>query len=66
MRRKVIGPLLKLAQAIPVERAQDLAQKGPGHIDRVENGVVYGINTKFTTLQPKTVIKIGKIEVKLV
>jgi hypothetical protein len=35
LRRRVIGDLLKMSGAIPLERAQDLAFKGVGTIKKI-------------------------------
>jgi hypothetical protein len=35
LRRRIIGDLLKISGAIPLERAQDLAKAGVGKIARV-------------------------------
>ena len=60
IRRRIIGDLLKLSDAIPLERAQDLAKWGPGKIVRVENGVVTGVGTEFTKLKLKSSLKVYK------
>jgi len=35
IRRRIIGDLLKISGAIPLERAQDLATKGIGKISKI-------------------------------
>ncbi len=60
LRRRIIGDLLKISGAIPLERAQDLAKKGVGTITKIENGKIYGNGTKFTTIKPKSLLKIKK------
>jgi glycerol-3-phosphate O-acyltransferase/dihydroxyacetone phosphate acyltransferase len=42
-RKPVIGWFAKQIHAIPVERPQDLVQKGPGTISALsQNGIVHG------------------------
>lgn len=65
LRRRIIGDLLKISSAIPLERAQDLATKGVGKIDRVEEGIVYGDGTKFSSLKLKSLLKIKKQEIRI-
>jgi glycerol-3-phosphate O-acyltransferase/dihydroxyacetone phosphate acyltransferase len=58
MRRNIIGPMLKASEAIPVERPQDVAWKGPGHIESAEGNRVYGNGTRFTEIKPKSSLAI--------
>lgn len=60
IRRRIIGDLLKISGAIPLERAQDLAKKGQGTITTIENGRILGKGTKFSELKLKSLIKIKK------
>ena len=47
MRRPVLKQMFEAADAIPVERAQDLAKQGAGTIQFVDNLNIKGIGTNF-------------------
>jgi glycerol-3-phosphate O-acyltransferase/dihydroxyacetone phosphate acyltransferase len=59
MRRRVIGDIIKMAHAIPLERAQDLAVPGPGVITSLNGDTLIGKNTKFTELQIGGSLEVG-------
>ena len=65
IRRRIIGDLLKISGAIPLERAQDLATKGIGKITKIQNGIIYGKGTKFSTIKTKSTLKIKKQEIRV-
>ena len=49
MKRPIIGNFAHQAGGIAVQRAQDLAKVGAGKIVSVENNIVRGVGTKFTS-----------------
>lgn len=61
MRRPIIGHLIKMVHAIPLERAQDVAVKGKGEVLGVEGEVVKGRGTKFTEVQVGASLDIGDL-----
>lgn len=60
MRRPIVGKCIQMANAIPLERAQDVAVAGPGAITSLKGSILRGRNTKFTTLQVGSSIECGE------
>lgn len=57
-----IGHAAKMSGAIPVERAQDIMQKGQGTIKSADGINIIGTGTKFTEqLSPKGLIGLGSL-----
>lgn len=61
MRRPIIGHVIRMVHAIPLERAQDVAVKGKGSVIALEGEVVRGQGTKFTEIQPGCTLDIGDL-----
>merc|ERR1719183_792823 len=61
LRRRIIGDVARMVQAIGVERAQDLASKGAGTVSARKGGTeVTGAGSAFSTvLQEGAKLKIG-------
>jgi glycerol-3-phosphate O-acyltransferase/dihydroxyacetone phosphate acyltransferase len=49
MRKRFIGDLAKIMNAIPVERPQDLAKAGVGVLVSIDGDIISGRGTKFST-----------------
>ena len=62
IRRPIIGPLLRAGGAIPLERAMDLAKKGPGVITRVTGDRVFGSDTLFTRIEQGSTLDFQMME----
>ena len=54
-----------LSKAIPVERPQDNSISGKGTITKIKNSQLIGKGTKFTEIDVKSAIKVGKQELKI-
>lgn len=60
MRRPIIGPVIRMAHAIPLERAQDMAKPGPGMLTSLKGDTLLGSGTKFNELQIGSSIDCGE------
>lgn len=61
IRRPLLGRLLKMSAAIPLERAQDVAVPGPGEVVSLQGDLVTGIGTKFTEIPLSSLLDLGKV-----
>jgi hypothetical protein len=59
MRRPIVGDLIKMVHASPLERAQDISVAGPGVVTSLKGDTLTGRNTKFTQLQIGCSLDVG-------